>query len=554
MRKWLLGVLCCSQMAWADPLLDRCRTYYEGLTSYQVRLNTSLYEGRIEGRPLEQATTTLFAHLPNQLRLESRATTRDGVVQETHVFDGTWQWVRCTREGVIDRHKLNLKKLTRKDHPFATGETVEDWGLDDGSELVGTILNLIQDPELKPTGQDVELDSVLCHVYAVAAESYGMEQSTALQLDDRGIVHGLRLTLWTDSGQELALVVRLDHFQPHPRLSAQAFTPPDAAAYPDQTLAHLQENAKQAKEAEQRDAGRLARALRGGDLKNARRLLAARPALLKYRYPKQRGVLHLAAGHPEMVRFLLKQGADANARDDHHCSAAHYSQSLAEWQVMTEEGVDLATVEQGAPPLLEVAFEKEKPDMVRFLLQRTPPPAPGRCLLLAAQSRIPEQLIPLALSLGAQPTGAVLTELLEHSGDGPAVDALVHAGADPNGMTGQPLTPLMLAVMHENVSLARHLLSLGADPNRLAGGSSPMHEASIAGEGELLQLLLVAQGDPNLAGEMGWTPLHCAAYWGRPAYCQRLIAAGADPNRPDSQGVPPRQVTQDPTILKILSP
>src|SRR2546423_551111 len=61
------------------------------------------------------------------------------------------------------------------------------------------------------------------------------------------------------------------------------------------------------------DAGTIHRAAFDGDLKAVQRMLAANKGLLEKQYGKYGTPLHTAAGsgYPEIVRYLLQQGASA---------------------------------------------------------------------------------------------------------------------------------------------------------------------------------------------------------------------------------------------------
>ena len=90
------------------------------------------------------------------------------------------------------------------------------------------------------------------------------------------------------------------------------------------------------------------------------------------------------------------------------------------------------------------------------------------------------------------------------------VAALVDAGADPNALTADGMTPLHRAAPNTRAVL----LAAGADPNARAK-------------------------HPNSVGVDGWTPLHVAASQGDTETIAALLAAGADPSARDWEGKTP---------------
>ena len=99
-------------------------------------------------------------------------------------------------------------------------------------------------------------------------------------------------------------------------------------------------------------------------------------------------------------------------------------------------------------------------------------------------------------------------------GDLPIVNYLLEQ--DPNlvGARGpKGITPLHMASMRCQQSVARLLLEKGADVNaRKDDGWTPLHHSSQNGDLALVTLLLDHGADPNLRSQGGQTALHTAAY------------------------------------------
>jgi len=574
MKGTLLGLLLLGGGAQADPLLDKTRSYYAGLKTYQVRIHCQIYKGLVQGQPELETETRISAALPSRLRFQAVTLQGGKKLQSTHIFDGTWQWILSRDSSGETRARLQLKKALRAGSSFDTGLYIPASGLVDGADLVASVQSLLEEPGLRATGQQIQAGGVTCSVYSVPGEHYWGDNLISIYLDSQGILRGYRELEWTDEGKELTAVVQLDEFHSLNSPGLDTFKVDRPAAYPDITPSFLKNRAKEDEEKRQLASHRMIRVLKVGDLRNARRLVKAYPELLKQTFtPLKLTPLQLAAGHLPIVQWLISVGVDPGAPDAAGLSALHYSTSLEEWQCYREHGVDFAAVQARCPvPLLMLAFSRGNPAMVKFLQQQGikgpltldramgPWPLGWTLTHAAASSPQPEVLVPLALQLGAQPgarsaDGVVPLHLLferQESGARQAISELLRAGADVDAPDSESSSLLMKAVAREDLGDVEYLLSLGANPNRILGGSSAMHDAAVAGEPKLLQMLLGAKGDPNLRGEQGWTPLHCAAYWGRVGHCQLLLQAGARPSLLDDHGQSPWQVTQNAGVRSLL--
>ena len=97
--------------------------------------------------------------------------------------------------------------------------------------------------------------------------------------------------------------------------------------------------------------------------------------------------------------------------------------------------------------------------------------------------------------------------------DNPAiVQLLLRAGADPQAVDNEGLTPLHRGAVNSNPVVTAHLLAAGADPNALDNeGYTPLHHSAAGGaNGRVIARLLAAGADPLAESNDGRTPLHSA--------------------------------------------
>ncbi|KAL6044683.1 Hsp70-Hsp90 organizing protein 3-like [Balamuthia mandrillaris] len=101
-------------------------------------------------------------------------------------------------------------------------------------------------------------------------------------------------------------------------------------------------------------------------------------------------------------------------------------------------------------------------------------------------------------------------------------------------------TPLLHAVLHQDLELVEALLKAGADPNAPNSFDQATALAMAASMGfeegvDLLLSLPQQQVDIERTNDEGWTALHCAADAGREEIVRKLLAHGANPNATTKQ-------------------
>lgn len=111
-------------------------------------------------------------------------------------------------------------------------------------------------------------------------------------------------------------------------------------------------------------------------------------------------------------------------------------------------------------------------------------------------------------------------------------------------LTATTSSPLLNALLDDDVEQFRSLLDAGADPtSALEGGTTIVHVAAMVDDPTYLELLVEAGADVDVANaSSGETPLMAAMRADREPQFRRLLDAGADPDRADADGDTPLHV------------
>ena len=208
-------------------------------------------------------------------------------------------------------------------------------------------------------------------------------------------------------------------------------------------------------------------------------------------------------GTAEIVPFLLRHGADVNARDFSLSTPLHYALgcgNVEAAQLLLESGADIeARNNQGKTPLymemhvMWTNLEARARDVTQLLLERG--------ANVNAQDNDGDT--PLLTAAEAYSVD-ISSTLLEH-------------GAEPNMKNKDGKSPLhqlstcaSLTYNNSNCcSLARLLLRHGANVNeRDKDQTTPLHLAMTAGSYDLAKVLLEHDAEPSMANKDGDTPLH----------------------------------------------
>ena len=235
--------------------------------------------------------------------------------------------------------------------------------------------------------------------------------------------------------------------------------------------------------------------------------------------------LHEAAQHDriEVARYLLTQGAEANGKRDKsdrplHAAATYNNLEVAE--LLLENGADVNATTQGSRSALHsITSNFRHFEMIELLVSRGAiiyqVDAYGRTPL---DFNVPEN-VRLFLYAKATEQDIGLNKLLHMAikmrrlED---VQRFIAAGADPNAVILANLTALQVAAEQakqaeqaEQLEIARVLLDAGADPNVAgSGGMTPLMIAIYHNDIDLAELLFAKRADPALTSQLAKNSNH----------------------------------------------
>ena len=266
--------------------------------------------------------------------------------------------------------------------------------------------------------------------------------------------------------------------------------------------------------------------------------------------------LHTAVDHnrPEEVKFLLKAGADPNARESPGALIKQEYDSdpakLNEWglpalhcAVWHTRNLDIITalLDAGADPNMRAHFD-------RTPLHSAVPPYETH-ETRETHKAIVRALVKAGANLEARNETDMWTPLhWAAQQSATATKALLEAGANVEARCYDGSTPLHLAVSPQlmystpNLAAAKVLLEGGANPNaRDKRNRTPLHQAATDRIilHRLLEPLLEAGANLEARDNQGHTPLHLAAADWDVSTVEALIKAGADPNARTKKGHTP---------------
>lgn len=129
--------------------------------------------------------------------------------------------------------------------------------------------------------------------------------------------------------------------------------------------------------------------------------------------------------------------------------------------------------------------------------------------------------------IGRAKKGVTLLTLAAYNDIAPAVESLLKAGANPNFMTDNGLTPLILSARKGHTEPAKLLLEHGAKVD-MTDDWSPLMFACMYSRDKMAKLLIENCADINFTSPDGMTPLSVAAQNNSLSCTKVLCQAGCD--------------------------
>ncbi|WP_428100010.1 ankyrin repeat domain-containing protein [Candidatus Rariloculus sp.] len=243
-----------------------------------------------------------------------------------------------------------------------------------------------------------------------------------------------------------------------------------------------------------------------------------------------------------VVRVMLDEGADVNAREADGTTALHTAARLGAVEtagLLIGAGAELdAATRYGVTPLA-LAAANGSPEFVARLLDAGADPntmsREGQTVLMGAALNGTPATIQRLLQSGAdvnateQFRGQTALMWAAAKGNTNAVAALVAAGADISAESRAGFTAFLFAVRQDRIGAARKLLDLGADvEDKAPDGTSALNVAMVNAYYDLASLLLDFGADPNVPDPRG-SALHTLAWLHKPGSTWDAAALSSEP-------------------------
>lgn len=333
-------------------------------------------------------------------------------------------------------------------------------------------------------------------------------------------------------------------------------TPPgpstDSAIGTDQTRGPAVSNAPQRSQAEL-DAALVAAAW-DNDLLRVRRLIAAGADVnAKDETEQSAYLIATSEGYVELLELTLRNGADVTSLDSFEGTGLIRAAERGHADIvgrLLQTRVDVDHVNNlGWTALHEaIVLGEGTPayvDTVRLLV------AGGANLRLAPErDGIPP--VDHARSMGFDEIATTLESALASgriqradqallraavSGDADAAAIALRSGARLEARDAERRTPLLLAVTHDNLAVARLLVALGANPDALdAQHDTPWLVTGVTGSVGMLEVLLPADPDLTIRNRFGGISVIPASERGHVAYVRRVVQEPIDVNHVNDLG------------------
>lgn len=237
-------------------------------------------------------------------------------------------------------------------------------------------------------------------------------------------------------------------------------------------------------------------------------------------------VLHQAAeaGSRLFVWFLLKRGADVNARDGfgrtalHLACESHHGSSQRVTELLLKNGAEINSQTNSGETALHVACWVKDRELVDVLLKKR------------ADVNLTDQ------------NGMTPLHVVAHSrgNESDMASSLLQSSANVNAVDSIGRSPLHWACFFEGMMTVFQILNKGGNLNlRDFRGDTPLHLACMTKRKEVVDMLICKGAKINSTNHRGRTALHLAALHGAASIVDILLDNGADVCAEDDAGDTP---------------
>lgn len=290
-------------------------------------------------------------------------------------------------------------------------------------------------------------------------------------------------------------------------------------------------------------------------------------------------LLAAASGNGEMIKLLLKQGAEVNHVSKEGYTPLLYAGLVADYpaeavRLLIQAGAEVNVSDGDGRTPLVLAVEQNDLDNVRLLLQKGADPklkVKGKTLLDLAKQQNFGEMVALLKQAGLQETPsarlsapdqklAQYTASVEESFilrpkyklPWAEIEKVLQQGANPNFKLKNGSSLVFLAAYDGNLKLVKYLLSKKVDLSYDLVRQLSLLATAVQGGHLPMVAYLIEQGQPLSAFE-NLPPLCLAASNGQTEIVRLLIAKGADPNLADATlATPIMHAALQPKRLKLV--
>jgi ankyrin repeat protein len=342
-------------------------------------------------------------------------------------------------------------------------------------------------------------------------------------------------------------------------------------------------------------------AIERGDFNVVKTLLESEPELANAVFAENSTPLHVAmlCNHKEIVRLLISNGADVNAKDDNGytplfaATLDHEAGDRRETvKFLIAHGADVNATDTLGQTALHNAARVGKKEVVEVLLaNKADPSLETTSGITAEQLADATEHHEIVALLKEAATSAneihepvtngdinrveavlknkpALANALDASGKTPLhiavmfdrneiIELLITLGAHVDSKDRDGRTPFQQAMMVNSYEIAEILMKRGAnvDAKNPKTGSTLLHSAAGSKNIEDVKFLLAHGADVNAKHDEGGTPLHQAAAWSSVEIVELLLENNADPTMKTNSGKTAEEVADEydnPEIAELL--